>query len=1000
AERLRGIMTELVTRASAAVRRYAGTVDKFTGDGIMALFGAPAALENHALRACLAALSIQASARQLASELERSDGVDLWLRVGLNSGTVITGEIGPSTLGYTAIGEQVGMAKRMESIAPPGTVMLSESTARLVEGAVILQKPQLVHVKGVGDAVQARQLVSVARQPRRLDGPQSTLVGRRWELTALSAILDRAINGTGSVVSLTGPAGIGKTRLVREVEQIAKGCGVSVFRTFCDSHATDVHFRAMTRLLRAVAQIVGLDDEAARARVRARVPPDADPQDVLLLNDLLGIGDPAAKLPKIDPDARRRRLTALVNGSQLGLTRPAVFVVEDVHWIDKASESMFADCLTVIPQTPALMLLTYRPEYRGALRIVPGAQTFALAPLSGSDASKLVTGLLGPDPSVDEIANIIAERAAGNPLFAKEITRELVERGVLDGERGYYVCDSDVAEVGVPATLQATIAARIDRLSPGAKHMLCAAAVIGFRFGADLLASLEVEIRVDELVEADLVDQVRFTACPEYAFRHPLIRTVAYESLLKSDRTQMHRRLAAVLEARDPKSVEENSALIAEHLESAGDLHAAFAWHMRAGTWALNRDVAAARLSWERASKIADALPAEDPDRAAMRITPRTKLYGFAWRIHSDISEAGFDELRELCTAAEDKPSLAIAMAGLVMDHLYQGRVCKGAELASEAMDLIQSVSSATVTVGLSLTPILAKAERGEWPAVMQWSQTVIDLADGDPAKGNFIVGSPLALALTTRAIARYFLDCGGWRDDLTRGLAMARSADPMSYATVVAYVYFPGIPYGVLKPDDHALGEIEDALRIAERSGEDLALVVVGLTLGVALLHRNTDAERDRGHRLLADIHEGFLREGRYVSRLPLVNMYLAREKTRRGDRDEAISLMRTTVDHLFSEDRLLGWGIPATGLLVEALLERAAAADVAEAEFAIDRLATMPTADGVVVRDIMLMRLRTLSARARGDSGLYARFRNRYRAMAVELQFDGHVAWAEEMP
>ncbi|WP_372510720.1 ATP-binding protein [Mycobacterium montefiorense] len=857
-----------------------------------------------------------------------------------------------------------------------------------------------MHVKGVGDAVQARQLVSVARQPRRLDGPQSTLVGRRWELTALSAILDRAINGTGSVVSLTGPAGIGKTRLVREVEQIAKGCGVSVFRTFCDSHATDVHFRAMTRLLRAVAQIVGLDDEAARARVRARVPPDADPQDVLLLNDLLGIGDPAAKLPKIDPDARRRRLTALVNGSQLGLTRPAVFVVEDVHWIDKASESMFADCLTVIPQTPALMLLTYRPEYRGALRIVPGAQTFALAPLSGSDASKLVTGLLGPDPSVDEIANIIAERAAGNPLFAKEITRELVERGVLDGERGYYVCDSDVAEVGVPATLQATIAARIDRLSPGAKHMLCAAAVIGFRFGADLLASLEVEIRVDELVEADLVDQVRFTACPEYAFRHPLIRTVAYESLLKSDRTQMHRRLAAVLEARDPKSVEENSALIAEHLESAGDLHAAFAWHMRAGTWALNRDVAAARLSWERASKIADALPAEDPDRAAMRITPRTKLYGFAWRIHSDISEAGFDELRELCTAAEDKPSLAIAMAGLVMDHLYQGRVCKGAELASEAMDLIQSVSSATVTVGLSLTPILAKAERGEWPAVMQWSQTVIDLADGDPAKGNFIVGSPLALALTTRAIARYFLDCGGWRDDLTRGLAMARSADPMSYATVVAYVYFPGIPYGVLKPDDHALGEIEDALRIAERSGEDLALVVVGLTLGVALLHRNTDAERDRGHRLLADIHEGFLREGRYVSRLPLVNMYLAREKTRRGDRDEAISLMRTTVDHLFSEDRLLGWGIPATGLLVEALLERAAAADVAEAEFAIDRLATMPTADGVVVRDIMLMRLRTLSARARGDSGLYARFRNRYRAMAVELQFDGHVAWAEEMP
>ena len=244
---------------------------------------------------------------------------------------------------------------------------------------------------------------------------------------------------------------------------------------------------------------------------------------------------------------------------------------------------------------------------------VAGAQTIALAPLSDSETSTLVAELLGPDPSVGEIGGIIAERAAGNPFFAEEITRELAERGVLVGERGSYACRTDVAEVRVPATLQATIAARIDRLGPAAKHTLSAASVIGSRFSCDLLASLGIDPSVDELITAELIDQVRFTPRAEYAFRHPLIRTVAYESQLKADRARLHRRLAAAIEAGEPESADQNAALIAEHLEAAGDLHAAYGWHMRAATWATNRDIAAARLSWERARKIADALPADDP---------------------------------------------------------------------------------------------------------------------------------------------------------------------------------------------------------------------------------------------------------------------------------------------------------------------------------------------------------------------------------------------------
>ena len=197
--------------------------------------------------------------------------------------------------------------------------------------------------------------------------------------------------------------------------------------------------------------VADLDAAAARAQVRARVP-DAEPDDLLLLDDLLGIADPDVALPTIDPDARRRRLTALVNAASLARQAPAVYVVEDVHWIDEVSDSMLADFVAVIPQTPSLVLITYRPEYRGALSRVPGAQTIALAPLSDSETAALVAELLGPDPSVGGLATMIAERAAGNPFFVEEMVRDLAERGVLRGSRGAYVSTAAVTEVSVPAT--------------------------------------------------------------------------------------------------------------------------------------------------------------------------------------------------------------------------------------------------------------------------------------------------------------------------------------------------------------------------------------------------------------------------------------------------------------------------------------------------------------------------------------------------------------------
>jgi class 3 adenylate cyclase len=997
-ERLREIMADVADRCAAVVQRYGGTVDKFTGDGIMAVFGAPVALEDHAFRACLAALGVQEEAKPLAVDARERDGADLQLRVGLNSGEVIAGEIGSGSFGYTTIGEQVGMAQRMESVAPPGGVMLSASTARLVDGAATLGEPELVQIKGANKPVAAQQLLGIAERPF-VGRSESNLVGRHWELSAIEGLLDRAVDGHGAVVTLVGTPGIGKSRLVREVAAIAAGREVEVFSAYCESHASDVPFHVVARLLRAATGVDDLDGPAARHRVRSRVP-DADPEDLLLFDDLLGIADPEVALPTIDPDARRRRLTALVNAASLARQVPTVYVIEDAHWIDEVSEAMLTGFFTVIPQTPSLVLVTYRPEYRGALSRLPGAQAIALAPLSDSETAALVSELLGHHHSVGALGQQIAGRAAGNPFFAEEIVRDLAERRVLRGNRNAYESTTDVGEVSVPATLQATIAARIDRLDPAAKRTLSAASVIGSRFSRELLETLGIGPVLQDLVGGEFIDQIRFTGEPEYVFHHPLVRTVAYESQLKSDRAELHRRVAAAIESRDPTAAQENAALIAEHLEAAGDLHAAFGWHMRAATWATNRDIAAARLSWERATTIADALPAGDPSRAAMRIAPRTMLCGIAFRVHVNVAGARFDELRELCAAAGDKASLAIGMAGLVIDHVFQDRLRHASLLASEAWALIESVGDPTLTVGLSFAPIYAKMESAEWSDVLGWSQRVVDLADGDPSKGNFIIGCPLAVALTNRAMSRYCLGRPGWRDDQRHALAMARSADPMSYALVVTYLYILGVPGGVLMPDDSVVRESEGALQNAERSGDDHAVTLARMTLGLALLHRPTASERDRGLTLLGEVSEAFLRPGHYLCELPIINVYLARERARRGDRDQAIPLMRAAVDHLFREGRLVAWAVPATGALVETLIERGADADVVEAESAIERLADSPADEGLVIREIWSLRLRALLARAQGDAAAHAHFRDRYRDMATTLGFEGHIAWAEAMP
>ena len=994
AERLREVMASLLDRSTAVVQRYGGRVDKFTGDGIMALFGAPTALEDHALRACLTAMDIQQEVEGLAVEVNRRDGVMLELRIGLNSGQVIAGEIGSVTASYTAVGEQVGMAQRMESAAPPGGVMLSESTARLVDNAVVLGDSELVQIKGSDSPVAARRLLAIAgHQPRRRG--ESALIGRTWELNTIAGILDEAIAGAGCVVNIRGPAGIGKSRLVRESAAIAAGRGVPVFATYCESHTRDIPFHVVAALFRAGMEINDLDPGTGRARVRDRFP-DADPEDLLLLEDLLSIRDTDVALPDIAADARRRRLTTLVNAASLARTDPAVYVIEDVHWIDEASEAMLAQFLAVIPQTPALVLITYRPEYGGELAQVSDAQTMALRPLNEAQASALTAELLGDDPSITRLAERVAARAAGNPFFAEEMVRDLAERGVLQGGSGAYLLHGDVEDASVPATLQATIGARIDRLDSKAKRTLNAAAVIGSRFDPDLLGALVGKAEVTPLIDGQLVDQVRFTPRAEYAFRHPMIRTVAYESQLKSDRAQLHRRLAAAMEARG--QADENAALIADHLEEAGDLHRAFTWHMRAGNWATFRDIAAARTSWQRAQQVADRLPDDDPDRVSMRIEPRSLLCTSAFRAGGSGAETGFEELRDLCTASGDQRSLAIGMAGWVIAHEMKGNLRDASRLAAELVLLLKSIGDPTLTVALLPQAIIGKHETAEMAEILRLAQYLIYLAEGDPAKGNLVTESPLSVAMAFRGLARGCLGAADWRGDIRQAVDMVRTSSAMGLAGTAWFAYTLTIPNGLLVADITAEGDTAEALVMAEQSGDDLALDLARTTRGVTLVYQDGPAP-EAGLELLAMIRERALNQRFSMTLLPITNICTPRYKAQLGDIEGAIECSRAAVEELFSQGLSI-WSGPTVAVLVESLLRRGSDADLREARAAVDRLAALPTDPGYVLHEIWLLRLEALLDQAHGDEAGYQHYRDRYRERATSLGFEGHMKWAEAMP
>ena len=552
-----------------AVHRFEGTVNQVLGDGIMALFGAPIAHEDHALRACYAALAMQTAMRAYTDEVRRTRGLELRMRVGLNAGEVVVRAIGNDLhMDYSAVGETTVLAARMEQTATPGSIRLSAATLRLVEGLVQVTALGPVPVKGLAEPVEVFELMGASHLRRRLQAAAARgltpFVGRQHELAALHQALAQAQAGHGQVVALVGEAGVGKSRLVYEVIHSHRTQGWRVLESASVSYGKATPYFPVIDLLKRYCQIDDGDEaRTIRARVTGQVLTlDETLQDTLpALLALLDVLPDDSPFVHLDPSQRRQRTLealrrVLLRESQV---QPLLLVFEDLHWIDSETQALLDRLIESLPTAHLLLLVNYRPEYQHGW----GSKTFytqlRLDPLPPASAEAFLAGLLGDDPSLAPLLPLLMARTAGNPFFLEESVRTLVETAALVGTPGAYRLAAPLQGMPVPATVQAVLAARIDRLAPQEKGLLQTAAVLGTDVPFALLRAIAdvpeaaLHRSLAHLQAAEFLYETRLFPEPEYTFKHALTHEVAYGSLLLERRRGLHARLVEAIEALAPE---------------------------------------------------------------------------------------------------------------------------------------------------------------------------------------------------------------------------------------------------------------------------------------------------------------------------------------------------------------------------------------------------------------------------------------------------------------
>jgi class 3 adenylate cyclase len=708
-EQWHGILDRFFSILSDGVHRFEGTVNQYTGDGIMALFGAPIAHEDHAQRACFASLHLRDELKKYAEELRLSQGMDFSVRIGINSGDVVVGKIGDDLrMDYTAQGHTVGLAQRMEQMAAAHSICLSQETARLVDGYFAVRDLGEASVKGVAEPLSVHELEGMGDLQTRFDVSRARgltrFVGRDDDMQMLDQALENARGGNGQVIGVVADAGTGKSRLCFEFVERCRSKGLRVNQGSGVPHGKNIPLLPILQVFRSYYGITDEDDDrSSREKIAGRMLLiDENFRDSLpFVFDFMGVPDPQRPAPAMDPDARQKVLFGVMRRlvESRSTDDPVITLIEDLHWVDAGTETWLEQMVDLAASTRTLLLVNFRPEYHAGWMQKSYYRQLPLLPLGLDAVQELLTDLLGTDDSIAGLGRAIHERTAGNPFFTEEVAQALIEAGNLEGSKGNYRLVTPIERLTVPSTVQSVLAARIDRLAEREKQLLQTASVIGKEFAEPILESVaelpgsDLEASLRTLKDAEFVYQQSLYPVSEFAFKHPLTQEVALGSQLQDRRKGTHAAVASAIREAHPERLDELAALLAHHYEEAGETLEAARFHRRAAVRLAGNDQTGLIAHWQKVHALSKTLPAT---REAMEHTLRAceMLLNNGWRtgLTEDEWESIAAEGKTLAERLEDRRGLFDIELGLTTVHFLCGYVADAFEPAERALALAEEL--------------------------------------------------------------------------------------------------------------------------------------------------------------------------------------------------------------------------------------------------------------------------------------------------------------------
>ncbi len=782
AEQWHGIMDRFFALLTDNIHRFEGTINQYTGDGIMALFGAPIAHEDHAHRACRAALSIQADMVALAEELARLHGMNFSIRQGLNSGEVIVGRIGDDLrMDYTAKGQTVGLAARMEQLARPDTILISGLTRDLVAGAFGVSERAGLSVKGFENKIRTYELTGLKKElPPELEDV-IPMVGRESELSLLSAYREQVVQqGGGLLVSISAGTGLGKSRLCREFMARCRQQSVRVVGVSGSSHHRAEPLAPIRELFLSYLQLHGAEDAAA---VRARVMeigksyPGVPPVLIGNLLRLLGADEDAVDAPA---DTGRCAELAMALVQHLlrdgALNQHLVCVIENVHWLDDAQTGpVFDDLIARLAHVPVLVVMTARSDYRYRWRDHRRVRHLDLQPLSESQAEQFLVHLLGADKSLAALRHAIAQRADGNPMFISEVVQQLVSTRVLEREGRGYKLRRQPGEIRLPPSVQAVVAARIDALAEDTKRLLQTAAVIGRRIPLALLRSLHPSNAFDQELQ-ELLQQgfLQLEPGPEkraaLLFSQSLFQTVAYEALLLDVRREIHRKVAVALRpehSQDPTQL----AQAARHFAAAGESAAAVRWYLASAERAAETDLPEALRRLDRARGLLGESGAED-GVPTMRVLAR--WLQFAARLEVDRHQ-----VEDVLAQARSLLDRDLGLPDQILFAVTQGSVAlarskpdQALEHFLQAQNLLLPQCAVELKLLVAVPLVYGLQANGQLEEALRHCDQALAWCTKDDAPGRDLLSYSPCVALTTLKAW-----VSSWLGDVAQALGLGQEA-------------------------------------------------------------------------------------------------------------------------------------------------------------------------------------------------------------------------------